>query len=70
MLMHVEHDVEVTWAALKAWAEDDALLEPLGLQRGFVRTEIAPWSGGLVVADAQTPVIVFPLIAPGPLYPP
>lgn len=54
--MHLEHDVEVTWAALQAWAADSALLEPLGFRRGFVRTEIAPWSGRTMAADAQAPV--------------
>ncbi len=54
--MHLEHDVEVTWAALQAWAVDSALLEPLGFRRGFVRTEIAPWSGRAMAADAEAPV--------------
>ncbi|KAK9918647.1 hypothetical protein WJX75_005638 [Coccomyxa subellipsoidea] len=54
--MHMEHDVEVTWAAVGAWAADNALLEPLGFQRGFVRTEIAPWSARAMAADAQAPV--------------
>ncbi|CAL8471658.1 g11200 [Coccomyxa elongata] len=54
--MHLEHDVEVTWAALQEWAADSALLEPLGFLRGFVRTEIAPWSGRAMAADAEAPV--------------
>ena len=59
--MHMEHDVEGTWAAVGAWAADNALLEPLGFQRGFVRTEIAPWSGRAMAADAQAPVSAWKL---------
>ena len=55
-LMHLEHNVEVTWAALQAWAADSALLEPLGFRRGFVRTEIAPWSGRAMAVDAEVQV--------------
>ena len=50
----MEHNVEVKWAAL---------VEPLGFQRGFVRTEIAPWSGRTMAADAEAPVRK-PILAP------
>ena len=38
--MYVEDDMLVRWESLTAWATDDALLAPLGLQRGFYRAEV------------------------------
>ena len=43
--MYVEDDVLVRWDSVLAWAEDDALLAPLGFQRGFFRTEFNVQSG-------------------------
>ena len=50
--IYVSDDVLVPWASLLGWAEDTALLEPLGYNRGFLRTGVAPWSGKPTLTDA------------------
>ncbi len=44
--------MQLSWDALVSWAQDQAKLEPLGFQRQFYRTEIAPWDGELWLTDA------------------
>ena len=48
--------MELPWAALSIWAVENAVLERLGFQRGFLRTEIAPWNGRAVAVDSDAPV--------------
>ena len=43
--MYVEDDVLVRWDTVLAWAADEALLAPLGFQRGFFRTEFSSGKG-------------------------
>ena len=54
--MYLEHDMLVTWDALLAWAADNALLEPLGFQRGFYRVEDDGRSGRLGLTDQIEPL--------------
>ena len=46
----------VSWGSLLAWAADNALLEPLGFQRGFYRVEDDARSGGLALTDQIEPL--------------
>ena len=64
MFMYVEDDVLVRWNTVLAWAADDALLAPLGFQRGFFRTEFStekgagsqcPWQGWQETDRASLP---------------
>jgi len=45
VFMYVEDDVLVRWDTVLAWAADDAMLAPLGFQRGFFRTEFSTEKG-------------------------
>lgn len=36
---------------MQSWARDTEVLEPLGFQRGFLRTEVEPATGDTVVLD-------------------
>ena len=51
LFVYMEDDLELTWAALQAWALDESLLAPLGYHRGFVRTEVAQWDGSIMAPD-------------------
>ena len=44
--------MRLTWDNVMSWATDQAVLEPLGFQRQFYRTEIAPWNGKEWLFDA------------------
>lgn len=46
----------VSWPALLAWAADNALLEPLGFQRGFYRVEDDARTGQLGLTDQIEPL--------------
>ncbi|KAK9838814.1 hypothetical protein WJX74_003824 [Apatococcus lobatus] len=50
--IYLEDDMRLTWDSLISWATDQAVLEPLGFQRQFYRTEIAPWDGKQWLFDA------------------
>lgn len=56
--MYLEDDILVSWQSLQLWAEDTAYLAPRGFQRGFQRTEVAPWDGGLMSPDQAGPVSI------------
>ena len=53
--MYIEADMLVSWESLLAWAADNALLEPLGFQRGFYRVEVDPRNGLLGMCDQIKP---------------
>jgi hypothetical protein len=48
-----EDDQELTWAAAQSWAHDTRVLEPLGLARGFLRTEYSI-TGEIVLLDTES----------------
>ena len=51
--MYLEDDIPMQWQTLLSWAHDNEALEPMGLQRQFYRTEIAPWNGRPYMTDAR-----------------
>ena len=51
--MYIEDDIAVSWDSLNAWRDDQSLLHPLGLLRGFVRTETRK-DGALVASDYES----------------
>lgn len=56
MFMYLEHDINVPWAALLGWAADNVMLEQLGFQRAFYRTEISEKTGLPNLTDQVFPV--------------
>ena len=54
--MYLETDMLVSWESLLAWAADNALLEPLGFQRGFYRVEDDARTGQLGLTDQIEPL--------------
>ena len=51
--IYLEDDMPLRWHTLLSWAHDNTALEPMGLQRQFYRTEIAPWNGRTYMTDAR-----------------
>lgn len=58
MFMYLEDDTDVPWVAIKSWALDSAVLEPLGFMRGLVRTEFHPNDGVTALLDVVQPLNV------------
>ena len=54
----MEDDLQLTWAALQAWAHDESLLAPRGFHRGFVRVEHAQWDGAIMAFDQERTVSI------------
>lgn len=54
-VMYLEEDIIMSWPSLVAWAADQELLAPLDFQRGFQRTETAPWDGSCMLQDMKGP---------------
>jgi hypothetical protein len=50
-VMYLEDDILVSWRSLQSWEQDTSYLAPKGFQRGFQRTEVAPWDGQLMSLD-------------------
>ena len=49
--VYTEDDQEILWPTLQSRSRDTEALEPLGFQRGFMRTEIEPNDGATVSLD-------------------